>query len=39
MGNDLIAWIVAIALGIPVVILGLRRKLGDTTSNWLPTTS
>jgi hypothetical protein len=32
----LIAWIVAIALGIAVVVLGLRRNLGDTTRKWLP---
>jgi hypothetical protein len=36
MGSDLIAWIVAIVLGVAVVVLGLRRNLGDTTRNWLP---
>jgi hypothetical protein len=36
MGSDLIAWIVAIVLGVAVVGLGLRRNLGDTTRNWLP---
>jgi hypothetical protein len=30
------AWIVAIGLGIAVVVLGLRRNLGETTRNWLP---
>jgi hypothetical protein len=36
MSSDLIAWIVAIGLGISVVVLGLRRNLGETTRNWLP---
>jgi len=36
MSSDLIAWIVAIALGVAVVVLGLRRNLGETTRNWLP---
>jgi hypothetical protein len=36
MSSDLIAWIVAIGLGIAVVVLGLRRNLGETTRNWLP---
>lgn len=36
MSSDLIAWIVAIGLGIAVVVVGLRRNLGETTSNWLP---
>jgi hypothetical protein len=36
MSSDLIAWIVAITLGAAVVGLGLRRKLADTTRNWLP---
>lgn len=36
MSSDFIAWIVAIALGVAVVGLGLRRNLADTTRNWLP---
>ncbi len=36
MGSDLIAWIVAIGLGIAVVVLGFRRDLGEITRNWLP---
>jgi hypothetical protein len=36
MSSDLIAWVVAIGLGISVVVLGLRRNLGETTRNWLP---
>lgn len=36
MSSDFIAWIVAIALGVAVVGLGWRRKLADTTRNWLP---
>jgi hypothetical protein len=36
MSSDLIAWIVAITLGIAVVVLGLRRSLSDTTRNGLP---
>lgn len=36
MSSDLVAWIVAITLGIVVVALGWRRNLGETTRNWLP---
>ena len=36
MSSDLIAWVVAITLGVAVVVLGLRRNLSDTTRNWLP---
>jgi hypothetical protein len=36
MNSDLIAWIVAIALGLAVVGLGLRRDLGEITRSWLP---
>jgi len=36
MSSDLIAWVVAIALGIAVVVLGLRRNLSETTRNGLP---
>lgn len=36
MGSDLIAWVVAIALGIAVVVLGLRRNLSEITLNGLP---
>lgn len=36
MSNDLIAWIVAIALGVAVVGLGWRRNLGEMTRDWLP---
>lgn len=36
MSSDLVAWIVAITLGIAVVVLGLRRNLSDTTRNELP---
>jgi hypothetical protein len=36
MSSDLIAWIVAITLGLVVVGLGLRRDLDKTTRNWLP---
>jgi hypothetical protein len=36
MSSDLIAWVVAITLGVAVVGLGLRRNLGDTTRTWLP---
>jgi hypothetical protein len=36
MSSDLIAWVVAVTLGIAVVGLGLRRNLGGTTRNWLP---
>jgi hypothetical protein len=36
MSSDLIAWIVAISLGIAVVVLGLRRNLSQATRNGLP---
>jgi hypothetical protein len=36
MSSELIAWVVAIALGIAVVGLGLRRNLSDVTQAWLP---
>ncbi len=36
MSSDLIALIVAIALGLAVVVLGLRRNLSDTTRSGLP---
>jgi hypothetical protein len=36
MSSDLIPWVVAIALGIATVVLGLRRNLSDTTRNGLP---
>jgi hypothetical protein len=36
MSSDLIAWVVALALGIAVVALGLRRNLSDTIRNGLP---
>ena len=36
MSSDLVAGIVAVALGAAVVVLGWRRKLGDTTQEWLP---
>jgi hypothetical protein len=36
MSNDLIAWVVAITLGIAVVVLGLRRNLSEATRNGLP---
>jgi hypothetical protein len=36
MSSDLVAWVVAITLGIAVVVLGLRRNLSDTTRNGLP---
>lgn len=36
MSSDLIAWVVAITLGIAVVVLGLRRDLSETTRNGLP---
>lgn len=36
MSGDLIAWIIAITLGVTVIVFGLRRNLGDTTRNWLP---
>jgi hypothetical protein len=31
MGSDLIAWVLAITLGVAVVGLGLRRNLSDLT--------
>jgi peptidoglycan/LPS O-acetylase OafA/YrhL len=34
MSSDLIAWVVAVTLGIAVVVLGLQRNLSDTT-RWL----
>jgi hypothetical protein len=36
MSSDFVAWVIAIALGIAVVVLGLRRNLSETTRNWLP---
>lgn len=36
MSSDLLAWVVAISLGIAVVVLGLRRNLSETTRNGLP---
>jgi hypothetical protein len=36
MSSDLIAWVVALTLGIAVVILGLRRNLSETTRDGLP---
>jgi hypothetical protein len=36
MSSDLIAWVVAITLGVVVVVLGWRRNLGDVTQDWLP---
>jgi hypothetical protein len=36
MSSDLIAWVVAITLGIAVVVLGLRRNLSETTRSGLP---
>lgn len=36
MSGDLIAWVVAITLGVAVVVLGLRRNLSDTTRKGLP---
>lgn len=36
MNSELIAWVVAIALGIAVVGLGLRRNLADVTRTRLP---
>jgi hypothetical protein len=36
MSSEFIAWVVAIALGIAVVGLGLRRNLADVTRSWLP---
>jgi hypothetical protein len=36
MGSELIAWVVAITLGVVVVALGLRRNLSETTRHGLP---
>jgi hypothetical protein len=36
MSTDLIAWGVAITLGVVVVVVGWRRDLGDVTRSWLP---
>ena len=36
MSSDLIAWVVALTLGIVVVVLGLRRNLSEITRNGLP---
>jgi hypothetical protein len=36
MSSDLIALVVALALGAAVVIVGLRRNLSETTRNGLP---
>jgi hypothetical protein len=36
MSSDLVALVVAFALGTAVVILGLRRNLSETTRNGLP---
>ena len=36
MSSDLIAWVVAITLGLAVVVLGLRRNLSETTLSGLP---
>lgn len=36
MGTDLIAWAVAIGLGVVVVAVGLRRDLSETTRSNLP---
>jgi hypothetical protein len=36
MSSDLIAWAVAITLGIAVVVLGLRRNLSEATRHGLP---
>jgi uncharacterized membrane protein HdeD (DUF308 family) len=36
MGSDLIAWVVALMLGVAVVVLGWRRNLGEVTQDWLP---
>jgi hypothetical protein len=36
MSSDLVAWVVAITLGIAVVGLGFRRNLADVTRSWLP---
>lgn len=36
MSSDLIAGVVALALGLAVVVLGLRRDLSEVTRSWLP---
>jgi hypothetical protein len=36
MSSDLVALVVALALGIAVVVLGLRRNLSEITRNGLP---
>jgi hypothetical protein len=36
MSSDLVAWVVAVSLGIAVVVLGLMRNLSETTRNGLP---
>jgi len=36
MDSDLIAWVLAITLGVAVVGLGLRCNLSDLTQDWLP---
>lgn len=36
MSSDLVALVIALALGTAVVILGLRRNLSETTRNGLP---
>jgi hypothetical protein len=36
VSRDLVVLLIALALGIVVVILGLRRNLSETTRDWLP---
>lgn len=36
MSSDLIAWVVAVTLGIAVVVIGLRRNLSEATRNGMP---
>jgi peptidoglycan/LPS O-acetylase OafA/YrhL len=36
MSTDLIAWVVAIALGTVVLVVGMRRNLSETTRSNLP---
>lgn len=36
MSTDLIAGVIGLALGIAVVVLGLRRNLSEVTRGWLP---
>jgi hypothetical protein len=36
MSNGLLAWVVAVTLGLAVIVLGLRRNLADVTRSWLP---